>query len=255
MPKREIVAASHGKRPPTLAAVRKRLRELGDPVDAEFLQRFFKTGAGEYGEGDRFLGIRVPVTRQLSREFRDLPLDDVVRLLHEPWHEARLLAVILLANAYATGNLTQREAIFRRYLDNADRVNNWDLVDSSAPQIVGAHLATRPRALLDTLARSKDLWERRIAIVATQRLIRAGEFHDTMRLAKALLGDEHDLIHKAVGWMLREVGDRDPAMLEDFLETHAHEMPRTMLRYAIEKMPATRRRKYMGARAARRGTR
>lgn len=255
MPKREIARAAGSKRPPTLAAARKRLRELGDPADAEFLQRFFKTGPGEYSEGDRFLGIRVPVTRQLAREFRDLPLDDVVGLLHEPWHEARLLAVILMANAYASGNPTQREEIFRLYLDNADRVNNWDLVDSSAPQIVGAHLATRPRALLDTLARSKNLWERRIAIVATQRLIRAGEFQDTVRLAKVLLGDEHDLIHKAVGWMLREIGDRDPAVLDDFLETHAHEMPRTMLRYAIEKMPPTKRRKYMGARDAHRGTR
>lgn len=251
MPKREIAPAAGSKRPPTLAAALKRLRELGDPADAEFLQRFFKTGPGEYSEGDRFLGIRVPVTRQLAREFRDLPLDDVAELLHEPWHEARLLAVILMANAYASGNPTQREKIFRLYLANADRVNNWDLVDSSAPQIVGAHLATRRRTLLDKLARSKNLWERRIAIVSTQRLIRAGEFDDTVRLAKALLRDEHDLIHKAVGWMLREIGDRDPAVLEGFLETHAHEMPRTMLRYAIEKMAVGKKRRYMGARAAR----
>jgi 3-methyladenine DNA glycosylase AlkD len=251
MPKRAAASPPLSKRRPTLAAVRNRLRDLGDPSDAAFLQRFFKTGPGEYGAGDRFLGIRVPVTRKLAREFRDLPLDDVVRLLHEPWHEARLLAVILLADAYQKGTPAERDDIFRRYLDNAGRVNNWDLVDSSAPQIVGAHLATRPRALLDTLAKSTSIWERRIAIIATQQLIRAGEFDDTIRIATTLLGDKHDLIHKAVGWMLREVGDRDPAVLDKFLDAHAHEMPRTMLRYAIEKMSVARKRRYMEARAAR----
>jgi hypothetical protein len=213
MPKRADASPLLSKRRPTVTAVRRRLRDLGDPADAEFLQRFFKTGPGEYGAGDRFLGIRVPVIRKLAREFRELPLEDVVRLLHEPWHEARLLAVILLADAY--------------------------------------ELATRPRALLDTLAQSKNIWERRIAVVTTQRLIRNGEFDDTVRLATALLGDQHDLIHKAVGWMLREVGDRDSAVLDKFLEAHAHEMPRTMLRYAIEKMGAAKKRRYMEARAAR----
>jgi hypothetical protein len=213
MPKRADASPLLSKRRPTVTAVRRRLRDLGDPADAEFLQRFFKTGVGEYGAGDRFLGIRVPVIRKLAREFRELPLEDVVRLLHEPWHEARLLAVILLADAY--------------------------------------ELATRPRALLDTLAQSKNIWERRIAVVTTQRLIRNGEFDYTVRLATALLGDQHDLIHKAVGWMLREVGDRDSAVLDKFLEAHAHEMPRTMLRYAIEKMGAAKKRRYMEARAAR----
>jgi 3-methyladenine DNA glycosylase AlkD len=213
MPKRADASPLLSKRRPTVTAVRRRLRDLGDPADAEFLQRFFKTGVGEYGAGDRFLGIRVPVIRKLAREFRELPLEDVVRLLHEPWHEARLLAVILLADAY--------------------------------------ELATRPRALLDTLAQSKNIWERRIAVVTTQRLIRNGEFDDTVRLATALLGDQHDLIHKAVGWMLREVGDRDSAVLDKFLEAHAHEMPRTMLRYAIEKRGAAKKRRYMEARAAR----
>jgi 3-methyladenine DNA glycosylase AlkD len=251
MPKRADASPLLSKRRPTVTAVRRRLRDLGDPADAEFLQRFFKTGLGEYGAGDRFLGIRVPVIRKLAREFRELPLEDVVRLLHEPWHEARLLAVILLADAYEKGTAAERDAIFRRYLENAERVNNWDLVDASAPRIVGAHLATRPRALLDTLAQSKNIWERRIAVVTTQRLIRNGEFDDTVRLATALLGDQHDLIHKAVGWMLREVGDRDSAVLDKFLEAHAHEMPRTMLRYAIEKMGAAKKRRYMEARAAR----
>jgi 3-methyladenine DNA glycosylase AlkD len=234
---------------PTLAAVRKRLRSLGDAKDAEFLQRFFRTAPGEYGAGDKFIGIRVPVTRQLAREFRDLSLEDTAALLHDEWHEARLLAVILLADAYARGTSAQRDAIFGLYVKNAARVNNWDLVDSSAPNIVGAHLATRPRKLLDKLARSKNLWERRIAIVATYHFIRSGDLDDTFRIAATLLHDEHDLIHKAVGWMLREAGKRDLARLETFLEEHAQEMPRTMLRYALEKMTPERRRHFMDARA------
>jgi 3-methyladenine DNA glycosylase AlkD len=235
---------------PTLAAVRKRLRELGDPDDAAFLQRFFRTGPGEYGAGDKFHGIRVPVTRKVAREFRKLSLDDTIALLHDPYHEARLLSVILLGDAYKRGSPDERNAIFRAYVENAAYVNNWDLVDSSAPEIVGGHLATRPRALLDKLAKSKSLWERRIAIVATHRFIRNGEFDDTLRVAKTLLRDEHDLIHKAVGWMLREVGKRDRAPLVAFLERHAHEMPRTMLRYAIEHMTPAQRKHFMAAKSA-----
>jgi 3-methyladenine DNA glycosylase AlkD len=221
------------------------LRELGDADDAAFLQKFFKTAPGQYGAGDRFLGIRVPVTRRLAREFRELPLVDVETLLYEPWHEARLLAVVLLADRYRAASDRDRQAIFRLYLRNADRVNNWDLVDVSAPNIVGAHLMDRPRGLLDKLARSKNLWERRIAIVSTLHLIRAGQCDDTIRIATQLLRDQHDLIHKATGWMLRVVGDRDPKRLDTFLDEHAHEMPRTMLRYAIEKMPADKRRRYL----------
>jgi 3-methyladenine DNA glycosylase AlkD len=223
----------------------RRLRSLGDAKDAEFLQRFFKTGPGEYGEGDRFLGVRVPVTRRVAREFRDLSVDETLKLLAEPWHEARLLAVILLAHRYERGDAQQREAVYRAYLANARRVNNWDLVDSSARDIVGEHLMRRPRSPLDTLARSKDLWERRIAIIATHAFIRAGEYDDTLRIAERLLDDPHDLIHKAVGWMLREVGDRDRPTLERFLAIHAGEMPRTMLRYAIEKFPQEQRKRIM----------
>jgi 3-methyladenine DNA glycosylase AlkD len=226
------------------------LRELGDADDAAFLQKFFKTAPGQYGAGDRFLGIRVPVTRRLAREFRELPLRDVETLLYEPWHEARLLAVVLLADRYRAASDRDRQAIFRLYLRNADRVNNWDLVDVSAPNIVGAHLMDRPRGLLDKLARSKNLWERRIAIVSTLHLIRAGQCDDTIRIATQLLRDQHDLIHKATGWMLRVVGDRDPKRLDEFLGEHAHEMPRTMLRYAIETLPPRDRTRYMSARAA-----
>ena len=236
---------------PTLTAVRRRLRELGDRHDAEFLQRFFRTAPGEYGAGDKFLGIRVPITRKIAREFRGLSLDDAITLLHDPWHEARLLSLIMLVDAYERGTADERETIFRAYVKHASRVNNWDLVDSSAPQIVGAHLATRRRGLLDRLARSKSLWERRIAIVATHHFIRNGEFGDTIRIAKRLLTDEHDLIHKAVGWMLREVGKRDIRPLEVFLEEHAHEMPRTMLRYAIERMTPARRKHFMAAASSR----
>jgi 3-methyladenine DNA glycosylase AlkD len=233
--------------PATLNAVRRRLQSLGDGEDAAFLQRFFKTAEGQYGAGDRFLGIRVPVTRRLAREFRDLPLEDVERLLYEPWHEARLLGVILLGERYARASEGERNAIYKLYLGNTDRVNNWDLVDASAPYIVGTHLLERPRAILDKLARSKNLWERRIAIVATHKLIRAGQFDDTIRIATKLLDDPHDLIHKATGWMLREVGKYDPKRLEAFLDEFAPRMPRTMLRYAIERMPAAQRRRYLDA--------
>jgi 3-methyladenine DNA glycosylase AlkD len=239
--RRNVPAAAR----PTLAAARRALREAGNPADAEFLQRFFKTGPGQYGEGDQFLGIRVPATRRLTREFRDLSLPDVETLLHDKWHEARLLALTLLDDAYARGDSAEREAIFRLYLRNTDYINNWDLVDGSAPGIVGAHLATRSRTRLDNLARSKKLWERRIAIIATLHFIRHNEFDDTFRIAALLLGDSHDLIHKAVGWMLREVGKRDRARLEEFLDEHTPAMPRTALRYAIERMTPTERGRYM----------
>lgn len=229
----------------TLAAVRRRLREAGDRDDAVFLQRFFKTGPGQYGEGDHFLGVRLPMTRTLAREAADLPIADVEKLLHDKWHEARVLALILLVNRYKRGDEAEREKIFRVYLANTDRINNWDLVDVSAPRIVGAHLEKRPRGLLDKLAKSKSLWERRIAILATAWFIRLDEFDDTLRIATALLSDSHDLIHKAVGWMLREVGKRDERVLERFLDEHAHEMPRTALRYSIERMSPAKRKRYM----------
>lgn len=230
---------------PTAGSIRKRLREHSDSDDARFLQRFFKTGRGEYGEGDRFLGIRVPIVRRLAMELRELPLDQIEALLHDRWHEARLLALILLGDAYERGSPSERAAIFDLYLSNTDHINNWDLVDVSAARVVGAHLANRPRKLLDRLARSPKLWERRIAIIATQAFIRNGELDDTIRLANVLLHDSHDLIHKAVGWMLREVGNRDRTRLEAFLDEHAREMPRTMLRYAIEKLPPADRRRFM----------
>jgi len=230
---------------PTLAGVRKGLREAANPKDAVFLQRFFKTGPGQYGEGDHFLGIRVPASRVLARQFADLSLEDTEKLMHDKWHEARLLALLLLIGRYERGDDAERQQVYRLYLANTDRINNWDLVDLSAPNIVGAHLESRSRAPLDKLARSKSLWERRIAIVATYRFIRLRQFDETFRISTSLLGDKHDLIHKAVGWMLREVGKRDDRALERFLDEHATTMPRTALRYSIERMTPERRSHYM----------
>ena len=221
------------------------LRALGDPEDARFLQRFFKTGQGEYGEGDVFLGIRVPATRQLARKYRELPLTEIRKLLHAQEHEARLLALILLTQQYQRVDQDLQQKIFEFYLAHTTRINNWDLVDVSAPSIVGAHLYRRDKSLLDELALSTSLWERRIAILATAYFIKRGDYAVTLRIARRLLKDEHDLIHKAVGWMLREVGNRDRDVLLGFLDRHYRAMPRTMLRYAIEKLEASRRAKYM----------
>jgi 3-methyladenine DNA glycosylase AlkD len=231
--------------PAALAAeVVARLREVGNPEDARFQQRYFRTGPGEYGEGDRFLGIRVPVLRRLVRDLDALPVEALDELLQSVWHEARLLALLALVRRYQRGDATQQETIYRLYLARTGFINNWDLVDSSAPHIVGAHLAARSRAPLHRLARSAALWERRIAILATHYLIRRGEVAETMKLAERLLQDHHDLIHKAVGWMLREAWQRD-ATVAAFVARHCREMPRTMLRYAIEKQPPPVRAAYL----------
>jgi 3-methyladenine DNA glycosylase AlkD len=232
-------------KPSTAADARRRLRELANRKDAVFLQRFFKTGAGQYGAGDKFLGIRVPVLRRVARELRGMPVNEIEAVLQDEWHEARLLALFLLVDAFNRGSSADRDAIAKLYLRNTRWINNWDLVDSSAAPIIGAHLASRSRKVLDTLAHSSLIWERRIAIVATHHFIRNGEFGDTLRIATQLLDDEQDLIHKATGWMLREVGNRDRGALERFLEAHAATMPRTTLRYAIEKLPPADRRRFM----------
>lgn len=235
---------------PTADEIVARLEALGDPEHARFVAGYFRTGPGEYGEGDRFLGIRIPVLRRLVREYRGVPPERVAELLRSPWHEARLLACLLLADAYPRGDAAAREAIYRLYLDNTKYINNWDLVDSSAPHVVGAHLEAGDRAVLERLARSDSVWERRIAILATQHFIRRGDFGSTLRIAEMLVDDRHDLIHKAVGWMLREVGNRDRAAEEAFLMRHHRTMPRTMLRYAIEKFPPELRQAYLRGEAA-----
>ncbi|HET6574080.1 MAG TPA: DNA alkylation repair protein [Fimbriiglobus sp.] len=226
---------------------RKKLNGLASPEVAAASARFFKTGPGQYGEGDTFIGVRVPALRKLARECRDLPLTEIEALLHSPVHEERLLALLVLVLGVGKCEDTHRKAVYDFYLSNTGHVNNWDLVDSSAPAIVGGYLKDKSRKPLVGLAKSASLWDRRIAIVATQHFIRLGEFDDTLAISRLLLADREDLIHKATGWMLREVGDRDEAALEAFLDEHGPIMPRTMLRYAIEHFPPERRLGYLGA--------
>lgn len=225
------------------ADVRAALAAVATPERAAASQRFFKTGKGQYGEGDRFWGVTVPEQRKIARAFAALPLGQLSKLLESPMHEERLTGLFILVRRYQKGEAATKQEAFDFYLRHLGRVNNWDLVDSSAPYIVGGHLLTRDRARLDRLAKSKNLWERRVAMISTLAFIAEGEHQDTFRLARTLLGDEHDLMHKAVGWMLREVGKRvDPELLRGFLRQHAQAMPRTALRYAIEHFgPAERK--------------
>jgi 3-methyladenine DNA glycosylase AlkD len=225
--------------------IRKKLQKMGDPERAAVFRRFFKTGPGEYGHGDGFVGLCVPKIRRLAREHRALPLPETARLLRDPIHEARLLALLILIGAYAKGNDDLREQIYTLYLRNTRFINSWDLVDASAEYIVGPHLRDRIRAPLYTLAASSLLWDRRIAVMATFHYIKRGEFAETLGIAERLLADREDLIHKAVGWMLREIGKRDRSAEEAFLRVHYRIMPRTMLRYAIEKFPEPLRLAYL----------
>lgn len=217
------------------------LHQLADPETAEQSQRFFKTAEGEYGFGDKFLGIRVPVIRQAVKRYKTLPLADTESLLRSEYHEIRLFALLLLVFRFSNADAAEQEEIYHLYLNNSRYVNNWDLVDSSAPYIVGAFLYKRERSILYELAQSHLLWERRIAIMATFHFIKHDQYDDTLHIAKLLLNDTEDLIHKAVGWMLREVGKRDRAAETAFLKEHYHKMPRIMLRYAIEKFSAEER--------------
>ncbi len=229
----------------SLAALRKELRRAARPAKAKGMQWFFKTGPGEYAEGDRFLGVGAPESRALARRYRTLRLADVRKLLRSSWHEERAVALLILVEQFRRGDAATRKAVYDLYLRSTKYINNWDLVDCSAEHIVGPWLATRSRAVLRRLARSASLWERRIAIIATLHFIRQHHYADTLRIAELLLDDEHDLIHKAAGWMLREVGKRDRAVEERFLRRHARRMPRTMLRYAIEKFPERKRQAYL----------
>jgi len=221
------------------------LMEMGDSDRASHSQRFFKTGPGEYGEGDVFLGIRVPPLRAFAKRYKDASREDALELLHSRYHEARLTALFLLVNLYNRGDDAQKEQIYQDYLRHIEYVNNWDLVDSSALQIVGHYLFDKDRSHLKKLAQSDDLWERRVAIIATYYFIRQYEFQDTLEIAEILLHDNEDLIHKAVGWMLREVGNKSRTTEESFLQQHYLNMPRTMLRYAIEKFPEALRQTYL----------
>lgn len=233
----------------TLRQLRARLRELADRGDAVKLQWYFKTGPGEYGAGDVFAGIRVPKLRRLMQEVWRMEESVVRGLLASRIHEERLLALLILVRQFEKGTEADRRRIHRLYLANTDRINNWDLVDLSAPNILGGYLKRRSRRPLYRLVRSKSLWERRMAILATFAFIRAGAFDDALAVAERLLHDEEDLINKAAGWMLREVGKRDMAVLEGFLRPRCNVMPRTMLRYAIERFPEAKRLRYLTGRA------
>ena len=225
------------------------LRSIADPATAVIAQRFFKTAPGQYGAGDVFLGIKVPTLRALVKTFRDAPLKTIGALLKSARHEERFFALLLLMNFYQRGGAADKQAAYDLYLTHTAHINNWDLVDVSAPHIVGDFLADKSRQVLYALVASESLWERRIAIISTLHFIRRNEFADTLCLAEHLQGDTHDLIHKAVGWMLREVGKRDLAAEEVFLQQHCRTMPRTMLRYAIERFPEARRRQYLNGTA------
>ena len=221
------------------------IRQLANPALAEHSQRFFKTGPGEYGEGDLFLGIRIPALRQLIPRHVQTPLPEVVKLLHSPYHEERFFALLLLVAQFKKGDQQTKTTIYDTYIEKTAWINNWDLVDCSAPPIVGAHLDNRERTILQTLAVSESVWERRIAVLATFHFIRQGSFADSVTICRILLADRHDLIHKAVGWMLREIGKRNMAVEERFLRLYYRTMPRTMLRYAIERFPESRRMEYL----------
>jgi 3-methyladenine DNA glycosylase AlkD len=231
------------------ADIRRELKSMADPNKAAIMQRFFKTRPGQYGEGDIFIGVMVPQSRRVAKKFCQLSLGEVRTLIYSHIHEERLVALLILAWSYSSvsSSREKEEEIVKFYLDNIKQVNNWDLVDLSAPNILGTHLVDRERSLLYKLAGSENVWERRIAIVATHRFIRNGDFSDTLKIAEMLLQDRHDLIHKATGWILREVGKRDAAAQEAFLEKHWSVMPRIMLRYAIERLPESERRRYKKA--------
>jgi 3-methyladenine DNA glycosylase AlkD len=235
----------------TAKNAQKELRRFSDAKKAAFFPRFFKTAKGQYGYGDRFIGVTVPNNRKVAKQFLELPLSEVSRLLHSKIHEDRLLALIILTEQYGRakkkGRNDQKSAIYRFYLKHLKHINNWDLVDCSAPVISGDYLFSKAseRGILIRWARSKDLWERRIAVLSTFAFLRNGEFSELLKLSRLLLKDSEDLMHKAVGWMLREAGKRDLKVLKDFLREHSHEMPRTMLRYSIEKLSKKEREYYM----------
>lgn len=228
-----------------VSRISKRLREIAEPDRAAKHQRFFKTGEGEYGEGDKFIGVRVPLIRKLVREFRGLSLEEMKTLLFSSWHEERLFALLMMCDSFKRGDDKRKEGIYDLFMNSTTNINNWDLVDSSAPYIAGVWLYGRDRTPLYKFAVSNNLWERRIAIIATQYFIRRNDFTDTLGIAEILLEDREDLIHKAVGWMLREAGNKDMKTEEKFLKKHYKRMPRTMLRYAIEKFPEEKRQMYL----------
>jgi len=228
-----------------LQEIKNKLHSLANPEIAKHAQRYFKTAPGEYAAGDIFLGIRAPQLRQLAKEYKTIEVTEAEELLKSEFHEQRALALLILVLIFAQANETIRLQIYNCYLSNTKFINNWDLVDCSAEHIVGKFLADKDKAILSQLACSNNLWERRISIIATFHFIRNKDFTETLKISEILMQDKHDLIHKAIGWMLREIGKRNLKIEEDFLITHYKNMPRTMLRYAIEKFPEEIRQQYL----------
>jgi 3-methyladenine DNA glycosylase AlkD len=228
-----------------LTRINTELNRLSNAEQAAFLQRFFKTGPGQYGEGDRFRGIRVPVLRKLAKQYQTIEIAQADILLQSEYHEDRMLALFIMILIFKKADQALRKRIYKVYLSRTDRINNWDLVDLSAEHIVGCYLLDKAKTPLFELARSDRLWERRIAVMATFHYIKRNEFTDALAVIGIVLGDHHDLMHKAAGWMLREIGKRDLAVEEQFLAGTYKSMPRTMLRYAIEKFPETKRKAYL----------
>jgi 3-methyladenine DNA glycosylase AlkD len=230
-----------------LSDLKKELQKKADLSHAEILQKFFKTGPGEYGEGDVFIGIKVPELRKSAETHQGLYLKDIEKLLRSRIHEERMVALFILRIQYEKAFKEEENVLpyINLYLNNATRINNWDLVDTSAPYILGHYLLKEDREVLYTFAKSPNLWKKRIAIISTFAFIKEKKFKDTLKIAELLLHEKHDLMHKAVGWMLREIGNRNLATEERFLKKHYQDMPRTMLRYAIEKFPEKRRKEYL----------
>lgn len=224
--------------------LKKEIQSLENKEKAKIMQGFFKTGRGQYGEGDVFLGLTVPESRALAKKYSALSYEEIRLLLESKIHEERLIALLMLVNNYQK-NKEKQEEIYNFYLSNSKRINNWDLVDLTADKIMGNYLFDKPKDILYRLAKSENIWERRISIISTFHFIKNNSFDDTLSIAKILLGDKHDLIHKAVGWMLREVGKRDMEKEEQFLKEHYKKIPRTALRYAIEKFPENKRQYYL----------
>lgn len=225
--------------------IKKDLDKLKDPERAKLLSGFFKTGKGQYGEGDIFIGITVPEQRRVAKKYHGLTLVNIQKLLSSRIHEHRLTSLFILIAKYQKEDLKGKKAIVDLYLNNTHNINNWDLVDLSAYKILGDYFLERDKSVLYKLARSKDLWKKRIAVLATFNFIRVNEFKDSLCISELLLNDKHDLIHKAVGWMLREIGKRDLKTEEGFLRKHYRQMPRTMLRYAIERFDEKKRKFYL----------
>lgn len=228
--------------------LKKELKEKSNLEKAKFLQRFFKTGKGEYAEGDKFIGITVPVLRKLSKKYKDLSFPELKKLITSKIHEERLISLFILIIQFEKGDEKVKERIYKFYLEHLKGVNNWDLVDLSAPNIIGVSLINKEKNILYEFAKSNDLWKKRISILSTFQFIKNYQFEDTLAISEILLNDKHDLIHKAVGWMLRETGKRNLKVEEDFLKSRYKNMPRTMLRYAIEKFPEIKRQAYLKGR-------